>query len=183
MIPPLSPALLKLNPCLAARELRRVANAARGRSSQKNGTSFEDAVEAELLGLAFVVDVTRCNAIVHATGDEVLYREASGCDFLGLRTSGQGFAIECKSAASSRVVVYASRALALAERKPRAPHVTTRQRDQLSRYQKVAVAILAVRFAGEVRAWRWGDVAALDRITRDTPGWHPSIAAALEAKR
>ena len=174
------PSLQKINPKVSAQAVKRAGNVARGRASKRNGASFEDNVEWALRAMATVAHVTRCDAIVHATGDAVLYREASGCDFVGLLDDKRAFVVECKSVAQRSGCVYASRNVALAYRKPRAAHITDAQRTQLDAYLGLGVSLLAVRLAGEVRVYPWSAVKLLAQVGADTPGWVASLATAME---
>ena len=177
---PLSPSLQKINPQVAAQAAKRAGNAARGRASKRNGASFEDNVEWALQAMATVAHVTRCDAIVHATGDAVLYREASGCDFVGLLHDRRAFVVECKSVSQWSGLVYASRNVAVSLRKHRAAHVTDAQRTQLDAYLGLGVSLRAVRLAGEVRVYPLSKVKLLREIGADTPGWAASLATAME---
>lgn len=177
---PLSASLQKLNPQVAAQAKKRAGNVARGRAGKRNGASFEDEVEAVLQAMPTVAHVTRCDAIVHATGDAVLYREASGCDFMGLFHDRRAFVVECKSVAQRSGLVYASHNVAAALRKPRAAHITDAQRTQLDAYLGLGVSLLALRLAGEVQVYPWSAVKLLRQIGADTPGWVASLATAME---
>lgn len=182
-LPTLPASLLAINPSIrpSARALQRSRNARRGAAAKGNGGALEDQVEAELRASGMVEDVTRCDAIVHAAGERVLWREASGCDLLGVCAKGRGVAVECKSTAAPGGAVFASKAHAMVARRSRSPHVTERQREQLDAYQRVSVALLAVRFGGEVRVFPWREVSKLTSIHRDTAGAYLSVTAALES--
>lgn len=179
-LPALSPSLQKLNPHLAERESRRTKNARRGRTAKARGTRFEDEVEAFLRDHPRVAHFTRCDARVHATGDEVLYREASGCDFVGLFVGGGAFAVECKSAARHGGQVFTSKAHAIARRRPRAPCVTEAQREQLDAYAAHGLAVLYVRFGALDVAFQWSAVRELAMVDNTMPGG-VSLGMAMEA--
>lgn len=174
-LPPSVAALNKTT--LAKLDERQQEQGRRGRIAKKNGDSFEELVQRELLALEYVRDITRCDAKVHATGDTVLYREASGCDFIGITKGGIGFAIECKSTRAR--AVFADKQQAIATRADRAPHITQRQREQLDAYASASVALLAIRFGDVVRVYPWSRVRKLSQITRETAGWHKCIADSL----
>lgn len=178
-LPALSPSLQKLNPHLAERESKRAKNAQRGRSAKARGTRFEDEVEAFLRDHPRVAHFTRCDARVHATGDEVLYREASGCDFVGLFVGGVAFVVECKSVARHGGQVFATKSHAIAQRRPRAPIVTEAQREQLTAYAIHGLAILYVRFGALNAAFPWSAVCGLPAVDSATPGG-VSLGMAME---
>ena len=174
----LPPSVAALNQkTLAKLEQRKQKNAKRGRAAKSNGDSFEELFQRELEAIADVADITRCDAKVHATGEVVLFREASGCDFIGLTTSGIGFAIECKSTRAR--AVFASKQDAIAARAERAPHITQRQREQLDAYASASVALIAIRFDEVVHVYPWSRVKTLPCITRETVGWHQRVADSL----
>lgn len=169
-LPSLSQSLKKLNPHLEAREAKRATNAQRGRTAKGRGTRFEDETEAFLRSHPRIAHITRCDARVHARGDEVTYREASGCDFVGLFVGGAPFVVECKSVTRRNGQVFASKAHATAQRKSRVPFVTAEQREQLDAYATHATAILYVRFGGLDAAFPWSAVRGHATIDTSTPG-------------
>lgn len=179
----LSPSLQAINPRAVAvheRGRKRAQNMKQGAAAKENGQRLEDQIAAELSGCGFIEDVTRCDAKVHATSESVLWREASGCDFLALTSQGRGIALECKSTSSSRGLVFASEHHAAVARRARAPHITPRQREQLDAYQRTSVALLVVRFGATLRVWPWRDVAKLESIGVDSPGAYLSTIEAME---
>lgn len=122
---------------------KRDAHEKQGRTAQRNGASSEGIVDEVLRALRLagtVADYQRHDAAVKASGEKVLYRVAGPCDFTGILSTREGFAIEVKSGAR----VWRSKAHAVASRKPHDPHLSDRQSAQLFAYDAADCLALVV---------------------------------------
>lgn len=184
----LSPSLLRLNPHLASGDVpppRRPANsldaqrlagcppsqharlateltarqrhAAQGAAAHAAGQALEEVIAADLdalLASGIVADYQHAEPRRLASGT---YATAAGCDFSGVYTvTARGWCVEVKRAERA---VYVSREAARAHGDGRAAALSTRQRQQLDRYDGAGgVALVAVEVGGLRRVFQWGDV-------------------------
>ena len=155
-LPPMNASTAALNP-----HVGQAGSVKGGTGAKRSGTSFEDAIAAELKALhqqGKVAAYSRHDARKIESKGVVKGRVPGACDFSGILPNGaRGFCIEVKSTAKGGVWV--SREHATAAKRSREPALTGEQLAQLRDYVRAdGLAFLAARVAGVVSVVQWQDV-------------------------
>lgn len=166
-----------LNPHVA-----KAAGAKGGATAKRTGTTFEDAIAAELETLRLtgkVAAYTRHDARKIERAGVVTGRVPGACDFSGILPNGaRGFVIEVKSTAKGDVWI--TREHAKAAKRARDPALTSEQHAQLTAYAKAGgIALLAAKQGARVSIVQWQDVRIDARGALWWVHFAESVAAAL----